>query len=162
MQKNNFEAFSCRHFNFKNSAPECTRTRHFHSENWKFFWGGGTAPSPYPSPSGRGTNCTSDSARPSLVLSSADNPVFAFLFSVSNLLLLDDVHHLPPTNNSTARHKTQSRNYRKTRMWANVQRDDRPAEYRWRPQFNAAAKFGWRPLVECRAVTLPRRETRWN
>ena len=22
--------------------------------------------------------------------------------------------------------------------------------------------FGWRPLVECRAVTLPRRETRWN
>jgi len=22
-------------------------------------------------------------------------------------------------------------------------------------------KFGWRPLVECRAVTLPRRETRW-
>ena len=32
MQKINFEAFSCRHFNFKNSAPECTRTRHFHSE----------------------------------------------------------------------------------------------------------------------------------
>jgi len=23
-------------------------------------------------------------------------------------------------------------------------------------------QFGWRPLVECRAVTLPRRETRWN
>ena len=23
-------------------------------------------------------------------------------------------------------------------------------------------KFGWRPLLECRAVTLPRRETRWN
>ena len=29
----------------------------------------------------------------------------------------------------------------KTRMWANAQRDDRPAEYRWRPLFNAA-KFG--------------------
>jgi len=29
----------------------------------------------------------------------------------------------------------------KTRMWANVQRDGRPAEYRWRPLFNAA-KFG--------------------
>ena len=28
-----------------------------------------------------------------------------------------------------------------TRMWANVQRDGRPAEYRWRPLFNAA-KFG--------------------
>jgi len=23
-------------------------------------------------------------------------------------------------------------------------------------------QFGWRPLVECRALTLPRRETRWN
>jgi len=48
-----------------------------------------------------------------------------------------------------------------TRMWANAQRDGRPAEYRWRPLFNAA-KFGWRPLLQCRAVTLPRRETRWN
>ena len=27
--------------------------------------------------------------------------------------------------------------------------------------FNAA-KLGWRPLPECRAVTVPRRETRWN
>jgi len=46
-------------------------------------------------------------------------------------------------------------------MWANAQRDGRPAEYRWRPLFNAA-KFGWHPLLECRAVMLPRRETRWN
>ena len=46
-------------------------------------------------------------------------------------------------------------------MWANTQRDGRPAECRWRPLFNAA-KFGWRPLLECRAVTLPRREIRWN
>jgi len=46
-------------------------------------------------------------------------------------------------------------------MWANAQRDGRPAQYRWRPLFNAA-KFGWRPLLECRAVTLPRRKTRWN
>jgi len=36
-----------------------------------------------------------------------------------------------------------------------------PAEYRWRPLFNTA-KFGWRPLLECRAVTLPRCETHWN
>jgi len=49
----------------------------------------------------------------------------------------------------------------KTRMWANAQRDGRPAEYRWRPLFNPA-KFGWRPLLECRAVTLPRHETHWN
>jgi len=46
-----------------------------------------------------------------------------------------------------------------TRMWVNAQRDGRPAEYSWRPLFNAA-KFGWRPLLECRAVTKPRRETR--
>jgi len=49
----------------------------------------------------------------------------------------------------------------KTRMWANVQRDGRPVEYRWRPLFNAA-NFGWRPLLEYRPVTLPRRETRWH
>ena len=46
-------------------------------------------------------------------------------------------------------------------MWTNAQRDARPAEYRWRPLFHAA-KFGWRPLLECRTVTLPRRESRWN
>jgi len=28
--------------------------------------------------------------------------------------------------------------YRTTRMWANAQRAGRPAEYRWRPPFNAA------------------------
>jgi len=28
-----------------------------------------------------------------------------------------------------------------TRMWANAQRDGRPAEYSWRPLFNAA-KYG--------------------
>ena len=46
-------------------------------------------------------------------------------------------------------------------MWANAQRDGRPAEYRWRPLFNAA-KFGWCPQLEGRAATLPRRETCWN
>jgi len=46
-------------------------------------------------------------------------------------------------------------------MWANAQNDGRTAKYRWCPLFNAT-KFGWRPLLECRAVTLPRRETRWN
>ena len=46
-------------------------------------------------------------------------------------------------------------------MWANAQRDGRPAEYRWRRLFNAT-KFGWRPILECRAVTLPRRESHWN
>jgi len=27
-----------------NSAPECIRTRHFHSKNWKSFWGRGCHP----------------------------------------------------------------------------------------------------------------------
>jgi len=46
------------------------------------------------------------------------------------------------------------------RMWANAQRDGCPAEYRWRPLFNAS-KFGWgSQLLECRAATLPRRKTR--
>jgi len=31
-------------------------------------------------------------------------------------------------------------------MWANAQRDGRPAEHRWRPLLNVA-KFGWRPLL---------------
>jgi len=42
-------------------------------------------------------------------------------------------------------------------MWANAQRDGRPAEYRSRPVLNAA-KFGSRPLLKCRAVTLPKYE----
>jgi len=46
-------------------------------------------------------------------------------------------------------------------MWANAQRDSHPGEYRLRPLFNAA-KFGWHPILECHAVTLPRQETYWN
>jgi len=46
-------------------------------------------------------------------------------------------------------------------MCANAQHDGHPSECRWRPVFNAA-NFGWRPLLKCRAVMLPRRKTRWN
>ena len=42
-------------------------------------------------------------------------------------------------------------------MWANAQRDGRPAEYRWRPLFNAAVWLT--PTTRCRAVTLPRPES---
>ena len=49
----------------------------------------------------------------------------------------------------------------KLEMWANAQRDGRPAKYRWHPLFNAA-KFGWRPLLDYHAVMLPRCKTRWN
>jgi len=38
-------------------------------------------------------------------------------------------------------------------MWVNAQRDGRPAEYRWRPLFNAAVWLT--PSNRCRAVTLP-------
>jgi len=51
--------------------------------------------------------------------------------------------------------------HKELEMWANAQCDGRPVEYSWHCLFNAA-KFGWRPLLECRAVTLPRRETHWN
>ena len=46
------------------------------------------------------------------------------------------------------------------KMWANAQRDGRPVEHRWRI-FNAA-KSGWRSLLDCCVVSLPRRESRWN
>ena len=52
-------------------------------------------------------------------------------------------------------------NTRITRMWANAQPDGRPAKHRWRPLFNTA-KFGWRSPLDCRAVTLRRRESCWN
>jgi len=42
-------------------------------------------------------------------------------------------------------------------IWANAQRDGRPAEYRWRPMFNAAVWLT--PTTRCHAVMLPRRET---
>jgi len=56
---------------------------------------------------------------------------------------------------------TMAERHTQLEMWTNAQRDGRSAEHRWRPLFNAA-KFGWHPLLECRAVTLPRREIRWN
>jgi len=45
-------------------------------------------------------------------------------------------------------------------MWANAKCDGRPAEYRWSPLFNAAVLLTPTTTVPCRAVTLPRRETR--
>jgi len=40
-----------------------------------------------------------------------------------------------------AHNNSKTADHFETRMWANVQRDGRPAEHRWRPLFNAA-KFG--------------------
>jgi len=50
-----------------------------------------------------------------------------------------------------------TRSHTKLEMWA--QRDGRPAEYS--PLFNAA-NFDWHPILECRAVMLPRCKTCWN
>jgi len=49
--------------------------------------------------------------------------------------------------------------WNKTRNVGWCLRDGCLAEYS--PLFNAA-KFGWRPILEWRAVMLQRRETRWN
>jgi len=38
-------------------------------------------------------------------------------------------------------HKNATQNKYTLEMWANAERDGRPAEYRWRPLLNAA-KFG--------------------
>jgi len=71
-------------------------------------------------------------------------------------------HHSPNTFLCTLSHKNASGGkIIITRMWVYAQRDGRPAKYRLCPLFNAA-KFGWRPLLECRAVMLRRSETRWN
>jgi len=45
-----------------------------------------------------------------------------------------------PTSDSVSK-TMKHRKKHKLEMWANAQRDGRPAEYRWRPLFNAA-KFG--------------------
>ena len=47
----------------------------------------------------------------------------------------------PRPGQGHSRHTATVLDQNKTRMWANAQRDGRPAEYRWRPLFNAA-KFG--------------------
>jgi len=45
-------------------------------------------------------------------------------------------------------------------MWANAQRDGRPAEHRWRSV--QRRKLWLKPTTRCRAVTQPRCETRRN
>jgi len=42
---------------------------------------------------------------------------------------------VPKELNPTHQKQTMQK---QTRMWANAQRDGRPAKYRWRPLFNAA------------------------
>ena len=41
-----------------------------------------------------------------------------------------------------------------TRMWADAQRDGRPAKYRWRPLFNAAVWLTPTTRVPCSNTTM--------
>ena len=45
--------------------------------------------------------------------------------------------------------RTNKRRNKNTRMWANAQRDGRPAEYRWHPLFNAAVWLPSTTRVPC-------------
>ena len=65
------------------------------------------------------------------------------LTHIHTTVLLDVTVHIT-VNLHTNR---TSRDYIETRMWANAQRDGRPAEYKWRPLFNAA-KFGESSLTD--------------
>ena len=89
-------------------------------------------------------------------VSSSLPPTHSLWFSCPSTPFLHLTH--PATAPPSVVHSLQ---YKQTRMWANAQRDGRPAEHRWRPLVNAA-KFGLRPLLECHAVMLLRRDTRWN
>ena len=50
-------------------------------------------------------------------------------------------HALPKKGAFVSLHQLSNDNSMELEMWANAQPDGRPAEYRWRPLFNAA-KFG--------------------
>ena len=69
----------------------------------------------------------------------------------SDILLVND--------NSSSVFTVAVHSIHKLEMWANAQRDGRPAEHRWRPLSNAC-KVWLTPNTRCRAVTMPRRETR--
>ena len=115
----------------------------------------------------RGPSATAESLSDRNVTWKLDNQELIYVCTFTLLVLL---HYLVKQETSLSHLFTEmpyvdlskeTQKQTQTRMWANDKRDGRPAEYRWRPLFNAA-KFGWRPLPECCAVTLPRRETRWN
>jgi len=57
--------------------------------------------------------------------------------SATALTLSLNTHH----SQTYWRRETMTEQQKQLEMWANAQRDGRPAEYRYRPLFNAA-KFG--------------------
>ena len=53
------------------------------------------------------------------------------------------------TDIQSATAEIRRRNKKRTRMWANAQRDGRPAYYSWRPMFNAAVWLTPSASVPC-------------
>jgi len=47
-------------------------------------------------------------------------------------------------------------------MWANAQRDGRPAKHRWRPQFNAAVWLTLTTLLLCSNAAKTRRPLKFG
>jgi len=79
--------------------------------------------------------------------------------------LIQPLYHVDHTPQGLAMHVTVKHN--QLEMWANAQRDGRPAKYRWRPLFNAAVwlcsnaaktrnplKFAWVPKLTKRSQPL--------
>jgi len=67
--------------------------------------------------------------------------------------------YLAAADNGDCDNNKNKKNNINTRLWANAQRDGRPADCRWRHLFNAAKFGGRRLLLECRAGTLLRLDT---
>jgi len=67
--------------------------------------------------------------------------VMAALPNTGGVPLFNAAVWLTPTTRVPCSNAAKTRNPLKLEMWANAQPDGRPAEYRWRPLFNAA-KFG--------------------
>jgi len=78
---------------------------------------------------------------------------FPFFCWFQSLLIRHQSHHRDNVflllGRGTSDANQQSQHYIKLEMWANAQRDGRPAEYRWRPLFNAAVWLTPTTRVPC-------------
>jgi len=75
--------------------------------------------------------------------------VLLILLSWTSDLLNQWRHHYKHWDKVMSLHEEMHCKERKTRMWANAQRDGCPAEYRWRPLFNAAVWLTPTTRVPC-------------
>jgi len=68
---------------------------------------------------------------------------------IGNKLFQDIPRRVAKFRENQLRDVEKSVDEKRTRMWANAQRDGYPAEYRWRPLFNAAASLTSTTRVPC-------------